>query len=156
MRLHSGPGKAHLRLQSAGLTIPGASQLLTGQPLSDPKDRAALARLLTTGAPIHAAHPPSQPPPPPPTPLPPIGPVLFGTGRPRNRQGDGVADSIWMDLGLPVTAERRRQLHKAGLSRTGVEELLSARAVSAPQDRALLATWFGDETSPPDRAVDKP
>lgn len=44
------PTRVHVLLQRAGLSVsvPGTTQLLNGQPLSDPDDRVRLARLLAS------------------------------------------------------------------------------------------------------------
>ncbi|MCB1909220.1 MAG: hypothetical protein KDH15_17780 [Rhodocyclaceae bacterium] len=140
------PTSTHLRLQLAGLSIPGAGQLLSGQPLSDPRDRLTLARLLLTGAPSGGdGRPASQPPPVPPTPLPSIGPVLLGGSNASRRRADGTSDSFWLDLGHPATAGIRERLRGSGLSWSGIEALLAARALREPRDRAVLARWLAGD-----------
>ncbi len=143
------PSKTKLLLQRAGLSIPGAGQLLNGQPLSDPADRVVLAWLVASAPSPSAAHPPSLPPPVPPTPLPGVGPVMLGSGVVGRQRSGGTPDSIWLDLGFPVGAGSRGPVRKAGMSCTGVEELFGARALSSARDRALLASWIsggGDST----------
>ena len=148
MRDHDPPANPRHALQRAGLSIPGSSQLLNGQPLSDPADRAVLARLVASAPSPAGAHPPSQLPPLPPTPLPSVGPVLLGAGGPARRNTDGSADAIWIDLGFPIGAVERERVRKAGLSWVGVDELFGARALSSVRDRALLASWLGGGEAP--------
>ena len=148
MQRDTSPTTAHLKLQRAGMTIPGASQWLDGRPLSDPADRRVLARLVASPATPAGAHPPSQPPPMPPTPLPGIGSVVFGAAGSAGRKADGAPDSIWIDLGFPIGAVERERVRKAGLSWAGVDELFGARALSSARDRALLASWLGGGEAP--------
>ncbi len=134
------PTRLQFRLQRAGLSIPGATQLARGAPLTDPADRVILAALVGAQGPS-AQHPPSLPPPAPPVPLPGAGPVLMGRAGPLQR-ARGAADSIWIDLGYPPASEVRHSLVRSGLSRQALEALLSARPLTDPRDRSRLAEWF--------------
>ncbi|MCB1955055.1 MAG: hypothetical protein KDG55_05230 [Rhodocyclaceae bacterium] len=130
-------------LQRAGLSIPGCRQLVLGEPLSDPADRAIVARLLAPPASTRFRHPPSLVPPAPPVPLPSMRhpPGLAGVQRPA-AGGGGASDSIWIDLDFPAADAARRALVQAGFSRQGIEALRLARPIVAQADRRILADWI--------------
>lgn len=142
MRSESEQTRIRFLLQQAGLSIPGCAQLVSGDPVGDPRDRAVLALLLGRSTGAGTAHPPIVPSPVPPIPLPVMGPIMPSASGQRARRGRGAGDSIWIDLGFPPPAEVRRSLALAGVSRQGIEALSLSLPIAARQDRIRLADWF--------------